>query len=71
MGRAEADRVEARVAEGIWAEDITKLYEKFRTHASVVRELAVKGYSRSDIASFVGKREEQVREILVKEAATR
>ena len=53
-----------KAATGIWNENITNLYEQFRTHAEVIRQLASKGYSRSDIASFIGQREAHVKDIL-------
>ncbi|MDE0530758.1 MAG: FMN-binding glutamate synthase family protein [Albidovulum sp.] len=59
----------ATASDGIWAEDVTELYEMYKTHAEVIRRLAAKGYSRSAIATFTGKREEQVQEILEPNAA--
>ena len=60
---SEAGQKKANAPDDIWVEDVTELYEKYRTHAEVVRHLAAKGYSTSAIASFTGKRERQVREI--------
>ncbi|MCY4005422.1 MAG: FMN-binding glutamate synthase family protein [Rhodobacteraceae bacterium] len=66
---SEADIERTRQRAGIWAEDVTALYERYRTHQAVIRQLAGAGYAIAEIASYLGKTEKMVQDALVKEAA--
>ena len=48
--------------------DIKGLYEQLKTHSAVIRDLHAKGYTRSEIASALGKRYQHVRNVLVQDA---
>ena len=49
-------------------EDIDKLREEYKTKSAVIRYLASKDYTRSDIAKALGIRYQHVRNVLVAEA---
>ena len=63
-----ADKVE-KVNEVLANENIDQLREELKTKSAVIRQLASKGYSRSDIAGALNIRYQHVRNVLVQDAA--